>query len=90
MALDENIKMLLLGCRLNLRTPALERLEMYVVDQFEQQAEELKENEPLLVAYMGTYLARKKCSRIMVQQGIRFVELFFDVLREPDTPELGR
>ena len=26
----------------------------------------------------------------MVQQGIRFVELFFDVLREPDTPELGR
>ena len=32
MALDENIKMLLLGSRLNLRTPALERLEIYVVD----------------------------------------------------------
>ena len=90
MALDENIKMLLLGSRLNLRTPALERLEIYVVDQFELQVEEYMKNEALLVAYMGTYLARKKCSRIMIQQGIRFAEMFFDVLREPDTPEAGR
>ena len=69
LTLDENVKMLLLGTRLNLRTPSLERLEMYVVDEFEANADELRKNEALLVAYIGTYLPRKKCSRLMVQQG---------------------
>ena len=34
MTLDENVKMLLVGSRLNLRAPSLEKLEIYVVDQF--------------------------------------------------------
>ena len=34
MTLDENIKMLQYGFMLNLRVPALERLEIYIVDQF--------------------------------------------------------
>ena len=87
MTLGENIKMLQFGFMLSLRVPALERLEIYVVDQFAAEAEQLKENEALLAAYMVTYQSRKKCSQIMIQQAIRFVDIFFDQVREPNTPD---
>ena len=81
MTLEENIRLLNLGFILNLNQPALERLEIYIVKQFAAEKESLMQNDVLLSGYMATYLSRKKCSQIMIQQGLTFIDIFFDKLR---------
>lgn len=81
MTLEENIRLLNLGFILNLNQPALERLEIYIVKQFAAEKEPLMQNDVLLSGYMATYLSRKKCSQIMIQQGLTFIDIFFDKLR---------
>ena len=55
MTLEENIRLLSLGFVLNIRQPALERLEMYIVKKFAEDRESSMVNDSLLSAYMATF-----------------------------------
>ena len=55
-------KLLHLACKLNLRASAIEKLELHIMDLFEKRAEEVKENEFMLLTQMMIFRQRRKLS----------------------------